>query len=221
MKQSFVLLATALFLLHPSAWAQKTIAEGTLQYDISIQPLSGTNGTGGSLQGAGATFYVKGVYSRADMFSSLGNEKTIHDARQGTAVMLKEYSGQKLMITLTRENWTEKNRQSEGITFTDQPETKEIAGYSCQKAVAKLNDGSSITTFYTRDLQVANREYNPLFKNLKGVPLYYEVESGKLKFIYSLRSIDFGTIPLSRFDLPKAGYRVMTYDENKQEGKKG
>lgn len=218
MKQAVILLVTGLMLLVPATQAQKSLAEATLQYDISIQPKAGATAAG-SLQGAGAVFYVKGVYSRSDMFSSLGNEKTIHDARQGTAAILKEYSGQKLMITLTKENWVEKNKQSEGISFTDQPETKEIAGYNCQKASARLNDGSSIITYYTPDLVMSNRDYNPLFKNLKGVPLYYEVESGNLKFIYTLRSIDFSTIPQSRFDLPKAGYRVMSYDESRQEGK--
>ena len=126
----------------------------------------------------------------------------------------------KLMITLTKENWIEKNKRSEGIVFTDQNEKKEILGYQCTKATAKLNDGSTLTVFYTKDVAVQNKEYNPLFKNLGGMPMQYEIESGKLKFIYTMSKVDLNPISQTKFDYPKSGYRVITYNENKQGNKK-
>ena len=45
--------------------------------------------------------------------------------------------------------------------------------------------------------------------------MQYEVESGKLKFTYTINKIDLNSIPQAKFDLPKTGYRVITYDENK------
>jgi GLPGLI family protein len=198
--------------------AQKTISEGTLTYDIKIQPLNKDAGAG-SLSGATETIYLKGGLSRRDMASTLGNEKTIHDSKSGNAVILKEYSGQKLMITLTKQNWDERNKRNDGVIFNSSADTKEILGYQCVKATAALKDGSTMTVYYTKDLNLINKEYNVLFKNLDGLPMQYELETKKLKFTYTITKIDLNSLPVARFEFPKSGYRVMTYEEN-QAGKK-
>lgn len=198
--------------------AQKTISEGTLVYDIDIQPIKKDAG-GSSLTGATETIYLKGGLSRRDMVSNLGNEKTIHDSKAGNAVILREYSGQKLMITLTRQNWADRNKRNEGVEFTPASETKEILGHTCNKATAQLNDGSTITVYYTKDLNVNNKEYNALFRNLDGLPMQYELDTKKLKFTYTITKIDLNSLPVARFEFPKTGYRVMTYEEN-QAGKR-
>lgn len=190
--------------------AQKTISEGTLTYAISFENGGKTNG----LSGATETIYLKGGYSRIDMSSNLGNEKTIYDAKSGNAVILKEYSGQKLMITLNKQNWLERNQANDDLVFNNEAETKNILGYNCSKAIAKLKDGSTMTVYYTRDLNVMNKDYKPVFKNLTGLPLQYEFEKNKNKFIYTATKIDLTAVPVSRFDFPKAGYRVMTYEES-------
>lgn len=213
MKKKVPVLLLALLLSGAVTFAQKVISEGTLSYDITIQNAAEK---AAAVTNAGLTVYLKGSISRTDMTSSLGSEKTIYDAKTGSAVILKEYSGQKLMITLTKDNWKEKNKKTEGIAFTDQGEKREILNYSCTKAVAKLADGSTITVFYTKDLTTQNKEYDPLFKNLPGFPMQYEVESGKLKFTYTISKIDQNNLSQAKFDLPKTGYRVITYDENKQ-----
>jgi len=198
------------------ASAQKTISEGTIIYDIQVQPKNNApkvNNNG--LNGAKTTIYVKGSLSRTDITSNLGTEATIYNAKIGNAAILKEYSGQKLMITLTKENWEARNKKFAGISFENSAETKVIEGYNCKRAIAKLKDGSSLTVYYTPDLVAMNKEYNPAFKNLPGFPIEYEFETEKLIFNYHLSKIDFSPLPASKFDYPKSGYRVMTYDENK------
>jgi GLPGLI family protein len=198
------------------SFAQKTISEGTLVYDIVIQSGNKEPQMADALDGGTVTVYVKGVQSRSDMVSALGKETTIHDAKTGSAVILKEYSGQKLMITLTKENWEQKNKSYSDIKFETTNETKTIAGYQCKKAVAKLANGRSFTVFYTPDLSISNKEYNSTFKNLPGVALEYEYESGSTKYKYTLSKIGFEPVAAAKFDFPKAGYRVMTYEENQQ-----
>ena len=202
------------------SFAQKSISEGTVRYKISMQ--SATNKPLiNSLNGATVTVYLKATTSRTDMASSLGNEKTIYDSKTGIAIILKEYSGQKLMITLTKENWVLKNKKTDGIVFTNATETQEISGYQCSKATAKLNDGSLLTVFFTKEVMPLNKDYDPAFKNLPGMPVQYEFESGSIKFIYTLDKIDFNAVAAAKFETPKSGYRVMTYDENKQGKKDG
>ena len=200
------------------SYAQKTISEGTITYNISTQ-LDNKSSQPDPLGGATNTIYLKGSLSKIETASSLGKETTIYDAKTGAGVVLKEYSGQKLMITLTKENWINQNKKFEGIVFVNTTETKKIAGYNCTKATAKLKDGSEMTVYYDPEINIKDKDFNQKFKNLPGLAIQYEFESGKMKFKYILASINLDPLQVSKFDIPKSGFRVMPYDENKQ-GKK-
>ncbi len=198
------------------SFAQKTISEGTMVYDIAIQSGNKDPQMADAIDGGTVTVYIKGGQSRSDMTSALGKESTIHDTKTGNSVILKEYSGQKLMITLTKENWLAKNKAYNDIKFDLTGDTKTIAGYACKKATAALPNGKSFTVYYAADLSVTNKEYDATFKNLPGIALQYEYESGTMRYKYTLSSINFDPVAASKFDFPKAGYRVMTYEENQQ-----
>jgi len=195
---------------------QKTIAEGTIAYTILIKTAGSDPKENGRTDTASSTVYLKGNQSRTDIKSVLGNESTILDAKAGTAFILKEYSGQKLMITLTKENLAEKNKRYEDISFTETAETKTVAGYNCIKAIAKLKDGSSFNVYFTKELLPANKEYSSTFKNLPGLAMEYEFQAGKTTYTYTFVKLAIDAIAASTFDMPKSGYRVMTYDENKK-----
>ena len=198
------------------SFAQKTISEGTMVYDIIIQSGNKEPQMADALDGGTVTVSIKGGQSRSDMVSALGKESTIHDTKTGEAVILKEYSGQKLMITLNKDNWAAKNRTYNDITFDLSNETTTIAGYTCKKAVAKLPNGKTFVVYYATDLVITNKDYNSTFKNLPGLAMQYEYESGKMKYKYTLSKINFEPVAASKFDFPKSGYRVMTYEENQQ-----
>lgn len=211
MKHTLLFIITAFFISPAGLLAQKAISEATISYGISIQnTVDKSPPTNASL-----VVYLKGTLSRSDMASNLGSEKTIFDSKTGAAVILKEYSGQKLMITLTEANWKEKNKKSEGVIFTDQNEKKTILNYSCTKAVGTLKDGSSITVYYAKDLAVQNKEYDALFRNVPGLPMQYEVRNGSFSFTYTINKLDLNNLPQATFDIPKSGYRIITYEENK------
>ncbi|UEG48516.1 hypothetical protein LK994_07690 [Ferruginibacter lapsinanis] len=200
-----------------SAFAQKVLSEGTITYNIVIQTNNKEPQMADALDGATSIVYLKGGLSRTSMTSALGVESTIHNTQTGNqtiAVILKEYSGQKLMITLTKADWDLKNKKYEGAVFETTGETATIAGYNCLKAIAKLKDGTSFTVYYTTDINLINKEYDQTFKNLPGLAMQYEYESGKLKFKYTVAKIDFNPLSTSIFEFPKSGYRVMTYQEN-------
>ena len=205
-----------LILLSFAAKAQKTISEGTLVYNISIETGSIEPKMADMLDGATTTIFIKGSQSRSEMVSGLGSEATIYDSKKGSGVILKDYSGQKLMITLDKNDWDKKNSKYEGIIFEPTNETMTIAGYNCKKVIAKLKDGSAFLVFYTSDIQPANKDYDYQFKNLPGLAMQYEWQSGKMKFKYTLSKINFDAVASSQFDIPKAGYRTMTYAETKK-----
>ncbi|UAY52586.1 hypothetical protein [Ferruginibacter albus] len=211
--KKIILLGASLFFLKYQLFSQKTLSEGTISYTTYIKNADKGNAVTDS---ATTTIYIKGGLSRVDLVNALGNETTIHNAKDGSSVILKQYSGQKLMITLTKDNWDDKFKKFTGVTFKTTAETKKINGYTCKQATAQLENGTSITVYYTTDITVFDKEYEPLFKNIPGLPVQYEFQKGKMTFLYTLSSIDFSPVATAKFDIPKSGYRVMTYDESQQ-----
>jgi len=212
MKHIF-LIATVLMFSLPLV-AQKKITEATISYDIVINSDNAEPKATDLLDGAMSVIYLKGNSSRAEMISSLGTQSTIIDGKSGKVTVLKEYGEQKYMITMTPENWKSSNKKYEGIVFTYENDFKTIAGYNCQKAVGKLADGSTFTVYFTRDLVPVNKDFQYLNKNLPGLAMQYEATIGKLKVTYTVSSINFNLVPAAKFDVPKSGYRVMTYEES-------
>lgn len=196
-------------------YGQKKLTEATISYDIVINTDNKSPQAADLLDGATSVIYLKGNSSRSEMISSLGTQSTIIDGKTGNVTILKDYGEQKYMIKMTADNWKESNKKYEGVTFTFENEFKNIAGYNCQKAIGKLSDTSTFTVYFTRDLEPINKDFQYLNKNLPGLAMQYEASLGRLKVTYTVSSINFSPVPASKFDLPKSGYRVMSYEESK------
>jgi len=216
MKKIKIIALVAVLLNSTLLMAQKVLSEGSIVYNIAIQTNNKEPQMADALDGATSTIYLKGGLSRTTMLSALGSESTIHNSQTEKAVILKEYSGQKLMIKLSKENWATINNKYSDVLFQNTGEKSTISGYNCLKATAKLKDGTSILVYYTPDIVVSNKEYDQTFKNLPGLAMQYEYTSGNLKFKYTVSKIDFGSLSLSMFEFPKSGYREMTYEESQK-----
>jgi GLPGLI family protein len=218
MKIYRLLFVVVILMTGSGMMAQKKVSELTLVYDASISTGNNQPKLADAFDGATTTVYISGTMSRSEMSSALAAFATIHDARTGTAVVLQEISGQKLLIRMTPDNWKDKNRKYEGITFANTDETKTIAGYKCIKAIATMKDGSTFSVYYTKDLVPENTDYNALFKNLEGLPMEYELTQKDLKIKYTVSKINMNPVPASKFDIPKSGYRELTYEESRKQG---
>jgi GLPGLI family protein len=193
------------------AAAQKSASELTLVYDYST-----AGPAGDSAQNAIHTVYIKGNKSRSEMTSPFFSSTTLFDVNTGSGVILREVNGQKLLIRMNPDNWTERNRMYDGIIYKNTGETREIAGYKCIKAVGQTRFGAVITVYYTRDIIPENRQYDPIFRNLDGLPLEYELTNGNVRIRYRIARINLNPVPVSKFDVPSTGYREMNYEESKK-----
>lgn len=195
--------------------AQKRLTEATISYDIVINTNNANPQAADLLDGATSVVYLKGTNTRAEMISSLGTQTTIINGKTGNVTILKDYGEQKYMIQLTQSDWKESNRKYEGLTFTYEEEYKTISGYKCQKAVGKLADGTVFTVYFTRDLVPVQKDFQYLNRSLPGLAMQFEASIGGMNVTYTVSAINFNPVPASKFDLPKSGYRVMTYEESK------
>jgi GLPGLI family protein len=198
--------------------AQKKLTEATISYDIVINTNTNKPQAADLLDGATSIVYLKGSSSRSEMISSLGTQATIIDGKSGDVTILKNYGEQKYMIKLTPDNWKESNKKYDGVTFTYSNEYKTIAGYTCQKAIGRMPDSTTFTVYYTKELMPVNKDFEYINKNLPGLAMQYEAVQGKRIVTYTVSSINFNPVLQSKFDLPKSGYRVMTFEESKRGG---
>lgn len=210
-----IILVGLLGLVGLNISAQKKFSEGTINYDIVINTGTDKPQAADFLDGATSTVYIKGNMSRTEMISSLGTQATVIDGKSNSIVVLKEYGDQKYLIQLTPSEWKDANKKYEGVSFTTTNETKTILGYNCKKAIGKLSDGNTFNVWYTPDLVPENNDYQTANKNLPGLAMQYETSMGNINVVYTVSKISFAPVPASKFDLPKSGYRIMTYAESR------
>lgn len=205
-----------LSLISVRSFSQKVIGEGVMVYNISIESRNGEKPLSGSLNGAVLSVYLSKDRSRTEMVSAPGSEATVYDNKTEKGYILKEYSGQKLMITLTEDNWAEKNRVNRDLKFTTENTITTIGSYNCRKASATGEDGKTYTVYYDPTVTITNKMYNNSFPQLQGLPVQYELQQGNLVFRYTLVKYNSEIVATNRFEAPKSGFRIMSYEDNRQ-----
>ncbi|HZI01315.1 MAG TPA: DUF4412 domain-containing protein [Flavisolibacter sp.] len=214
MKKLYSILSLAMIVSF-SAQAQKKLTEATISYDIVINTGTDKPRAADFFDGATNTIFIKGNKSRTEMVSSLGTQATIIDAAKNNIAILKEFGEQKYLIQLTPANWKEANQKNDNVEFAYSEETKTILGYKCNKAIGKLPDGTTFVVWYTTDLVPENKDFQYVNRSLPGLAMEYESNIGNFKLTYTVSKINLSPVPAAKFDLPKSGYRVMSYEESK------
>jgi hypothetical protein len=213
------LMFFGVIVLSMNVHAQRQVNDATLHYKISVKSSEKSNLS--AMNGATMKVYVKATQSLSIMESSLGSESNVFDNKAGNGFILKSYSGQQLMITMTKANWQQKNKVHASLKFTTVDTDEKFGAYTLKKATSSLPGGRTYTVFFTPDLVLNNKDYNNAFPQLAGIPVRYEVVSGDIVFTYTLEKIDTDPVSSSMFEAPKSGFRKMTYEENMQLKKEG
>ena len=193
--------------------AQKKVSEVMLSYDVLT---SSPQNPAVFAESAQYVVLLKGPLSRTELQARQFSTIYIQDARNHTAVALREISSQKILIRLNAENVQERDQKYRSLRFDYDAEKKVIAGYPCQKATAQLADGTLLEVYYTEDLIPVNKEYDPLFSQVPGLPLVWTLRQPRQLLQYRINKINLNPVPASRFDIPTSGYREMTYEESLQ-----
>ncbi|MBX9783799.1 MAG: GLPGLI family protein [Chitinophagaceae bacterium] len=212
-----ILTVLALSLSITAVQAQKIYNEGSVIYNVVVSTGSTEAKAADLLDGATQKVFYKGQQTRTELKSILGTGITLHDLRNGSAVVMNEYGDDnKVLIRMSKTEYEDANRKYNGIKFELKTDTKTILGYKCNLAIATLNDGSTFKVYYTTEFAFQSKDYGPQFTGLPGVPLEYEAELGKMKVTYIAGKVSFDAVTAALFDIPKSGYREMTYEEVKK-----
>lgn len=186
--------------------------QATINYDIKVE----NSPAAAFMSDFHATIYYKQGKSLTDLSSSMFSTKTV--TTDSGALTLMQVMGQKYFARIPAAGMGN-GKPVPDITYIDS--TKEIAGYTCKKALIKVNgkDGATDTAtfWYTEKIPVINVGLAAdVFKGLKGMPLEYEMNTPVMKLKLSAVKVSTGDIPDSTFNLSTEGY--TEFDPGKMQG---
>ncbi|MFY0253747.1 hypothetical protein ACDQ55_07295 [Chitinophaga sp. 30R24] len=207
------LLLTFIFLYSSGTLlAQRIVSDAKIVYKMELPPEQLQMDA--MLEGSTFTQYMRGPLSRIDMNFNIAHYTYLINSKTETMTTLIDVHGNKYLIRAGKEQYDKDLKQYEGIQFKDQPETRDIAGYTCRRAIGTMPDGKTFELYYTPDLVPENRQYNRRFVNLKGIPLEFEIitKTGAKTRVIATK-VELNLIPASYFDVPKTGYKEVSQQE--------
>jgi hypothetical protein len=207
MKKAF-LCFTVLIALNTSA--QKLFSEGTVIYSVETQA-NGKSGTDSAIY----SLKVKGANIRTELSSVIGKSIYIYDLREGIGAVLRDFGGQRILIPVDRSNWNEITGIFRSMNYTAAEGDTTLLDYHCLKLIGALADGSMLTIWYTEDILPEIKELNFPLTNINGLPLMIEMSNGDQKVLYKALSINYDPVQVQNYDIPKNGYRVLTFQDSK------
>jgi len=189
------------------------MTEGTITYKLKSADAPREESV--ILAGSSYILSMKGSRVRTDFSNVLGNTISIYSSLTHAGALVEEYGQEKVLVRMTRDDFEDMGKQYKNLTYTFTGDTATIAGYACKKAIGRTGSGDTLLVWYSPDLLPQNKEYSYRFRELPGLPLEYESRMGNNKVVYLAVKVSLDPLPSAKFDIPKAGYREMTYAEGK------
>lgn len=209
MKQ--IIFTISLSIVTLIGFSQRIISDATLKYNIVIKKSGDKNNS--AAPNATYQLYIKGNQTKSDFINSIGTETSIYNSKTEKGVILKEYSGQKLMINMTKQDWLTQNQLFRNIDFKFEKTEKKIDGTVCKVATASLQNGGKLTVYYDTAINILNNNYTIAFPAIPGIPVQFENFNNGITYVYTLAGINYEVLSSNIFDIPKSGYRVISYQD--------
>ncbi|MEM6642584.1 MAG: DUF4412 domain-containing protein [Bacteroidota bacterium] len=175
--------------------------EGTILYEVSYLNLSEEIRKMLPDETTQVLFSMKGDKTKMEMEMMGAKMVMISDMKANVMTSYTDVMGQKIKSTNSTEN-------TESIEIEKTDETKKVAGYLCKKVIMKQPEIGSIDVYYAPDLKSsAFLSLQPSFKELKGIPLEYQMSQQGMSMIYTATEVVKKGISDSTFDPPPGDYK--------------
>jgi len=190
---------------------QRVVADCTVTYRVNLEEKGGDKDVTESFGATTKTVYIRGNNSRVDLVSPAFKQSLLYDKTVASAVILREFGNHKLMTKLNHDQWIAVNKKMyDSMTIAYSGETKNILGFECKKAVLRLKNGTTFSLYYATNIIPSVREFQYEFKDIPGFVLEYESMEGENKKItYTATKVNISPVPVSKFEIPTSGYRII------------
>ena len=211
---SFAWLLLAIFAISSFAASAKEF-KGVITYKITLSG-SGVTDEMKNMMPKTMTMSIKGNKARSEMVMMMGKTVSITDGDAKETITLMDMMGQKIAIQSNYEEIMKEMADSPESKVEITSETKEIAGYTCKKAIVTIpEDDMEIIVYYTEELGSSALNFdNPQFKDINGVMLEFEMPSEQFSMHFIATSVEKKNVEDSEFTIPE-GYQVKTQEEMK------
>lgn len=188
--------------------------EGKITLDIEYSELSEDYEAYEAMLPSEMLYKIKGTKAKIEQESMGASTSTIIDNETKEGVVLMNMMGQKIAIKMDL-NDEEIEKKEKALVVKKTDETKEIAGYSCKKAIVTSDDGTTMDVWYTKEIQGFKNPYNVFAGKIDGFPMQYEKEGQGMGMVITVSKIEKTEIKDSEFEVP-AGYEEMNMEELKE-----
>lgn len=211
MRRVFIIMLLASALPGRSQVAPRQVVEGRIVYKLTSP--NAPKEEAGILAGSTYTLSIKGSRIRTDFSGVLGNTVSIYSSQTHAGVLLQDYGQERVMVSMSKEDFEDEGKPYKNIAYTLTQDTMTVAGYVCRRAFWRDTTGDTLAVWYAPELVAQNKEYSFRFRELPGMPLAYESMMGNVKVLYTAVRVSLDPLPVAEFDVPKSGYRELTYAE--------
>ena len=217
--QTILILSSFLLIFSSQAFAGGKPFEGKIIYKMSF-PGSNFDASTMAMFPQEMTIFIKDNLSKTVINTGMGKTISIFNSEEMYSVTLLDVMGQKYAIRTSTDDINqniEKAPQSQ-IEYLD--ETKEIAGYTCKKAIITIKEEllgteSKLSVYYSDEItQKGINKDNPIFHGINGIMLEYEMDAQGNLMKFTATSVEEKKISKKEFEIPK-DYKVTTADELK------
>ena len=155
---------------------------------------------------------IKGESSRTEISMGMGTTTVIFNGEDKSGITLMDFMGQKFALKMTADELDSEIEKLPEMNVEITDETKEIAGYTCKKAILKMEE-KEYFVYFTEELGSGKINFsNPVFKDIKGVMLEYSFEENGMNMKFSAISVEKKKVADSEFEIPE-GYKIVTQSE--------
>lgn len=216
--KSIALLCSIVFF---SSLTLAQLTKGRVSYDIvatSDDPQ--TAAFVQQMEGSTMELYFMDGQIRSEMY--LGEFMTminVHQQGEDSTLTLLDGMMGKIAMKTTEDDLEDEQKLAKSKRRIDLVEgTKEIIGYTCNKAIITNADGEESVVWYTTEIVPSYRDGQYLYEEIPGVPLQMETSWGKMKLTmtaFDVKKKVKKPEKLFSLDIPK-GYVLRTAEEMKQ-----
>ena len=166
-----------------------------------------------------SSMFVKNGNIRMEMDMAMGMKSaSITDGKTGNTTTLMDLMGQKYAISSNKDDaFMKKQQEKMKVSVTQTDEKKTIAGYTCQKAIVSFTDTistseTSLTVWYTKDLNFGNKHVQGPFASIEGSMLEYSISQSGFGMQFTAIKVIQEKVDDTKFEIPTE-YKRMTQEE--------
>jgi len=164
--------------------------------------------------------YIGDGFSKNVLFTGMGKQTVIYDIKAKSRTAMMDMMGQQFAIESSAEEIQDEFNQMPDAEVEFVDETKEIAGYQCEKILIKFKNADGETAseniaWYTKELAVSpdlnfDMKY---FKDIQGVLMEYQMDMNNGTFMkFTAVEVDKKKISKKEFIVPE-NYKKVSREE--------